>query len=208
MNIFESIAHWWNELIQKFYLNSLLSQFHWIDVGVILFLFVGIIYGLKKGFWKVFFDLIRIVVVIALSLEFEPWIVAYFQTPLGFIPETFRPIFFLGVTGLLFWFLVTVLIRGLRALFVTKTSWFVQVFGGIVLGSLYAFLTASFFAQIVMRSPWTHIKDLLSGSDSHSGPYLVAAAPEIHARIVPPVKVGVEKTVLFVSDLLRHSAKS
>ena len=168
--------------------KALFSLMQWIDWASLAAVFVGIFYGFKKGFWKVFFDLIRIVAVIVLTLELEGKVSGYLGVNLRFIPSDFLPMIGFAVTAVATWFVVTFIIRGIRDLFVTKSSSFARLIGGLGLGSLYGFICLSFFVRFLMVTPWPSIKTAVAEGASYTGHYLADTAPEIHSLVMQQVK--------------------
>jgi len=187
MTFFETMIHWWDQFFQGFIWRTFFGQMQWIDWTVVFALFSGIIYGLRKGFWKVFFDLIRILIVIVIALEFDGWIYDRFKH-LKWISGDYVEMISLAVIVIPAWFASSFLIRWIRSLFVTQTSAQVRVLGGIVLGSFYTFICLSLLSQFLLLGPWPHLKDIFLKNASYTGYFLGQTAPTIHSNIMWPVR--------------------
>ena len=137
MDVIESIRLGWEKLIQTAVWKSFFVLMQWIDWVAVSVILIGILYGIKKGFWKVFFDLIRALLIVVVTLEFADRVAGYLARYLGFIPVEFVSI--MGFSGVLLisWMVVTFFIRRLRDMLVTKSSGFVRSLGGLILGSIY-----------------------------------------------------------------------
>jgi len=101
------ITNWWDGLLQSFMWKSVLSQFHALDWCLLFLLVVGVIYGIRQGFWAVLADLIRIVIAIVLTFEFGEVISHYISKFIGFFPSHWGPLVGFVLGGVIFWLVAT-----------------------------------------------------------------------------------------------------
>jgi uncharacterized membrane protein required for colicin V production len=177
------LNEWWNRIIQSVVWRSFFSELVWIDWVALVFLTVGLIYGLKKGFWKALADNIRMILVIVLTLEFDDYVNEFSGKYLSFIPSTAVPVIGFILTTFAAWLIVSFVIRIFRKMVSSAASSAIRTLGGTVFGPLYLFLMLSFLSQLVLLVPGEKLKQVYQPNGSKVGVYLAQTAPKIHERV-------------------------
>ncbi len=191
--MFDRLTQWWDRIIQSMVWQSLFGSFQWLDWVCLVFLLFSIFYGIRKGLWKVFSDVVRVLLVIVLTLELDGRLQEYLKGFLDFFSPGMLALITFLLCAVAFWFLVSLIIRWFRKLFAAGASTPVHVIGGMLFGLIYGFLVLSFLCQGLLISPWGKNFKVFSDGGSVTGPMLAKTAPSIHERVMEPIRPLIEK---------------
>ncbi len=176
--------------------QSVFSHFTWLDWLAVIFVVVGIFYGMRKGFMPMLGEIIQLMIVLTITLEFYDRIIELIKTYVDILPEdTLKPASFV-VTGLLTWLVCDFILKFLGKLLSAQTSAPLKLLGGAVGGAFYLWLFLSFISQAIILSSWDSIKTIYEKGNSYVGVPLAETAPRIHSLLTRPFKKSPsEKTV-------------
>ncbi|MDD5217970.1 MAG: CvpA family protein [Candidatus Omnitrophica bacterium] len=183
-----ALSQYWDRFVQSIVWRAFFGHFQFADWIVFAIVFMGMIYGIKKGFWKVFFDMLRLVFLIALTMEYDTTIGSYLERYLLFVPAGYMALLGFVFGGLVFWFILSFVIKQLRKMVSAKSSFMFNFLAGSTMGGIYLFLFLSFLFQLAIVSPWEETKRIYGGSHFYLGPSLAVAAPEVHRWTTFPFK--------------------
>lgn len=189
------LTGWWHKLVQSVVWRSFFSQFHWLDWVLLAILVIGLVYGIKKGFWSTLFDVFGNLLIILFTFRYVDIVGGWIAHYLSFLPLAIIPVLAYTCWLVLVWLVTSWIVKRLKKMFTAKTSPLIRILGGAILGGTYFFLTASILCQGILLSPWPGAKEVFNKKTSVSGYYLANAVPEIYMGIITPVR--------FISQQIR-----
>ena len=177
-----------DHLMQSYLWKSILAHFEWIDWATLLFLFLGIVFGIKNGLLRVLVEIIELLVVIYLVFKFYKLVGVTIQTILPKIPVS--TIDFMGffLTMIVTWGAMAFIDSILRKLINTQLFAPLRIIGGALAGGFYLILVLSFFAQAAVRIPHRPLTRVFDPGNSYTGHYLVRVIPKVYKVIDAPVQ--------------------
>lgn len=173
-------------IVRNQVIASLFRGFSWVDWVTILFVLIGLIYGLKQGFFRV--------VAVALESCFVLWIVfalerkfaAVLTANLAFLKEaSVRPFAYLLLL-IVVSIGAIVIDEKLRGTFHTKLASPLKYTGGAIMGILLLLLYWSLISKFLMLLPVSRLHKPYSEGGSKSGYYVLAMAPKVYKFINAP----------------------
>lgn len=182
------IFSFFDKIAQNVAIRMIVEHFQWVDWFAALFIILGIVYGMQNGFICEIAEIVQIMAVIFLTLEFYERLKIVIQTLLTAIPDQMVSGVAYGLTGIAIWAALAVLYKYLAKIFHTDVPKPLRVGGGAVLGGVHLLIIFSFFCQAVILLPYQHAKKPLTGGTSYTGRYVAELAPRIHRMIAEPLK--------------------
>lgn len=186
----EWISQGFDRLVQSAVWRSVLSQAQWIDWLVLIAAILGLMQGIKKGFMTVLGDILQLMAVIVLTLEFEGKVSAILSTYAVFLPEAWMKTCGFAIAAIVFWWVVRFMSQFLAKIISAQTSSQLKVVGGGLCGVVYALLLLSFISQGILLSPLESLKTVYEKNASHTGFKLAHMAPKIHQLVIHPLQAS------------------
>ncbi|MDP3919715.1 MAG: CvpA family protein [Candidatus Omnitrophota bacterium] len=167
-------------------LDSILAQTQWVDWALLVFVIVGILYGIQNGLMSEMADIVQMTIVIVLVLSLYEGPIYVIQKYLRFVPnESVKALGFI-VTAVAIWVAIGLIFRLLKSLVHTKTAVPLKVTGGAVLGGIHLIMIYSLISQAVILMPMPTITAVYQKGRSYTGYYIAKLAPNIHRAITDP----------------------
>lgn len=184
----DSILNFMDQFTQSELWRNTLSHFQWIDWVAVISVALGVFYGVKKGFLGVLGDIIQLILVIAVTLQFNPQITKGFQDYFGFLPTYAIPLLGFIASALIFWLAIGFIFGHLKKFVPAHTSSPLRFLGGAVAGGAYLFVFLSFVSQGILLAPWESLHRAYGKGVSYTGYTLSQMAPNIHQLVMHPSK--------------------
>lgn len=183
----ERIWQWFDQIIQNAIWHSVLSHFYWIDWLSMIFVTVGVIYGLRNGFMGEMAEILELFIINYFVFEYYERVGAFISVHLRQIPRNSLDATSFILTAAAAWAVMMLIVRVLKKLIHSEVSKPLRYLGGMVLGALHLFFLLSFLSQAMIRMPFYSIKKAFSEGSSYSGYYLAYLAPRLYQLIDKPV---------------------
>ena len=175
--------------IQEFF-----TRFGLVDIILIIFLFVGLLRGYRKGLAILIGNLVQILLMITIALEYtEPiaQLVPKASPVVDFIAHT--SVFILIVFGC--YQISKFLLQGFGKILTIHFTDLIDKIGGLLTGGTFFLLILSFFTYFLLFFPGTWIRDSYEKYNL-SGAFLIRLTPDVHQvtrRIIPaPLRSSAE----------------
>ena len=180
----EVIISWVKELIQTTKLKLFFAQFDLLDVYVLLFILMGFVYGMKKGFLRMIIELLEMLILMCFVIGNYQSFTQILRGVIMKLPEAVAlPISYFFILSVI-WASILILDSIARKWIHAETIVPLRVIGGGGLGMLYFFLIFSFLSKGLSLLPIQSVEKLYSLDQSSMGPYLVNLPGKIHAYII------------------------
>lgn len=187
---------WFDKVAHSFVIQLLMDHSAWVDWFALLFVIIGIAYGIQNGFMSELSEILQIIVVIFLTFFFYDATLAFMLKWKKYIPISTDLIeaFTYVAIGISLWILLAFLYKFLRKFFHMKVAKELRVIGGAVLGSAHLFIIFSFICQALILMPFAEIKKPFEAGQSFTGVYLKELAPKIYESILNPSQLLYSKS--------------
>lgn len=177
---------WIDKIIQAHIWHALFGGFSWADWLTVVFVIIGLAYGLKQGFFRCFAVTLETCLVIWLVFTWEKKFGTIIAQNLSFLKESqARPlayILLLSVSGVLM-----MLIDGkLKNLFHTKLAGPLRVIGGAVMGVTMLLLFLSLITHAFFLLPVQALRRPYNEGGSKTGQFVEKAAPTVYRLMTHP----------------------
>jgi len=178
-------------------INSFVTGFGLLDIGLIILLLVGLLRGYRKGFGGVFNGVIQLLFVMTLTLEYYEAVVAFFSVKSVILLFVFRVASFLLIT-IVSYFISKTILDGLAKIFTIRFTDIIDKVLGALFGGFFFILFLSFVCSLILLVPGDWFQENAQKYNL-SGPFLIRLAPEIHKitrqAIPAPLQAHVQSTV-------------
>ena len=162
--------------------SSLFSRMGWIDAIFLLAFALGVFFGLRKGFAKVFPGLFGVAMAQTIAIEYSASSAALFQAKLNLPPQILHGIFFAGF-ALACILLVRFVCQFLALLVSVEFRPPINNIGAAIFGGVKFLLFLSLISSFAMFFPPSFIQRSLT-EGSVSGPYLVQMSQQVHDFVI------------------------
>ncbi len=181
---------WFDKLAQTALLHYLIEHFQWVDWFAVLFLVLGIIYGIQNGLLAEVAEIGQIMAVIYLTYEFNTKVENFIRNYVDFVPhDTVRATAFI-VTGGVLWGIAALIFKLLRRFFHAQVAAPLRYAGGALLGGFHLLIIFSFICQAILLLPYRQPKKAFESGASYSGRYIADLAPRIHDMVSSPENIA------------------
>ena len=188
---------WFFDILDKIIQNRIwtivFSHLQWVDWLTVIFLIIGIIYGVKQGFFRCVAVILETLIVLWVAFTFEKKFAGILGANLTFIKEgSTRPFayFFL----LVFSGIPVMLMDGkLKSTFHTKLAGPIRNIGGIIFGAVFMMLLLSMVSKLFMLIPSTKLHKVYAEGGSKTGPVVLRIAPTVYQFMNHPFGGGDKK---------------
>ncbi len=175
----------WNlfdAIIQNHIWNVLFGHFRLVDWVTSIFAIIGLVYGLKQGFFRCLAVILETIPLLWFVMAFYKKIGSIVLQNLPFVGETrARPVAYIVL--LLLGGILTILIDGrLKTIFHTKLAGPVRAAGGAVCGVFFLLLVWSLIAHIFVIWPSGKMHAPFTDGGSITGGHVARLAPSIYNR--------------------------
>jgi len=185
----EWLFSWFDQVVRLLVMYSLWEKFEWVDGFALIFLVLGILYGLQNGLFRELAEILQILIVIYLVLEYWDKVKRLLLEYVKFLPEeAVNPAAFI-LTAVAVWVLAAVILRFFDRFFHAKTSRSMRLLGGGILGGIHLLIIFSFISQGIMKMPFKRTVKVYEAGNSYTGYYLANLAPKIHQMFAQPLKI-------------------
>ena len=179
-----------DKLAQTALLHYLAEHFQWVDWFAILFLVLGVVYGIQNGLLAEVAEIGQIMAVIYLTYEFIGTAANLIRNYLDFVPDdTAKAVAFIA-TGGCFWGLAALVFKLLRKFFHAQVAAPLRYLGGGLLGGFHLLIIFSFICQAILLLPYHPPKKAFEKGSSYSGRYIADLAPRIHDMVPRPENIA------------------
>lgn len=175
--------NFFDQIAQNMVWQSIFAHFNWVDGFAMLFMILGIAYGLQKGLMSEIAEIFEICVVITLTHEFYVKLDYFLRVHFRKLPE--EPIAAVSfiLTGSIVWLIIGIAASQLKKLVHTQMAPLLRLSGGVFLGVIHLLLIYSFISQAVLLMPMAKLKTAYDVGNSTLGPAIARLSPKVH-RIV------------------------
>lgn len=188
----EAVTLWFHKFLNHPRWQAMMSRWGFLDAFVLIFLLLGILYGIKKG-------LLRICVEI-LQLIFIFWLVYGNYKTVSHLVKHNLPLFpWNSADALSYFFLLAavwaavLMIDGSLQKWVRADTWApLRAAGGAVFGLLHIGLVLSMLVNGLMLLPIKPLREFFGYGDSNAAPFVLRLAPEIYEYILRILEAGVQ----------------
>lgn len=152
------------------------------DWFTVLFVILGIFYGMRKGLMRELVEIFEFIIIIFLTFTYLEVAKNILSNHLSISPEKLAPVaFVLGAWVL--WMAVAYLDKALQKLFVSKLPEFIKTLGGAALGVIHLLLIWSFLSQAMILIPSGKTKEVYAEKKSLTGAKVRDLAPQVYQTI-------------------------
>jgi uncharacterized membrane protein required for colicin V production len=170
---------------QKGVAGTVLQSFTSTDWVVLFLIFVGLVWGSRKGFSDMFGKLLGVFLVSMLTLSFYPKVAKDF---LSFFPIKFAQPAAFFLLAVFLWVAIGWLINIFGKLFKIEAQGFLKTLGGMIFGVLCIALLVSFIVQFLLFLPFKPVQDIFKPGRTYSGYTISRIAPDLHTLIMTPFR--------------------
>lgn len=144
-------------ITESWFWRYFFSHFGWVDWALTLFVFIGILLGLKNGLNRELPRLLETVISLYVTMEYHTFFAAWLarETPW---PETYTRIFTFAVVAFVSWLVLRLLFEIVGKLVHLEVARPFQWVGGILVGGMRYFLFFSIVSYFLVLFPldWIH----------------------------------------------------
>lgn len=187
--MFEGITNFFDRFTHQFVMETLFAHAQWVDWFAVLFIVLGIIYGVQNGFFAEVAEIFQIMFVIYLVLEHYKKLQRVLLLHVTFIPDESTAGAAYILMGIVIWVTAGLLTRFLRRFFHIKAAQPLRRAGGAVLGAFHLFVIFSFLCQTLLLLPVRQPKRAFEKGGSYMGHFAAQLAPRIHDMIAQPASL-------------------
>ncbi len=182
-----------DKIIQNRVLASLFGNFQWVDWVTIAFVIIGLIYGIKQGFFRCLAVTFETCLVLWIVFALEKKFTAILVTNMTFMKETaIRPAAYL--------FLILLVSAGamlldgrIKNLFHTKLTGSIKYTGGAIFGVVLLLLMLSLISKFMMLLPIAALHKPYQKGGSKTGEIVLSVAPTVYKFINAPLAAQSKK---------------
>lgn len=189
--MFDWFFNFLDQAAQNFVVRMILDHAQWVDWFALLFLVLGILYGIQQGLMAEIAEIIQIMFVIFLTFlsyeTVEKFLAPYYAQMQ--LPVRFNDGISYILTGMVIWIAAGLLYKLLRKYFHTKAAKPLHYFGGAVLGACHLMIIFSFICQSVMLLPYRKAQMAFGKEASFTGSYVIDLAPRINQMFSVPLEL-------------------
>lgn len=196
--MFDWFFSFMDQVAQNFVVRMILDHAQWVDWFALLFLVLGVLYGIQQGLMSEIAEILQIMVVIFLTfLSYKK--LQKFLTPV-FEELRFSVRFYEGISyilaGMVIWIAAGLLFKVLSKNFHTKAAKPLHYLGGAVLGAFHLIIIFSFICQAIMLLPYRKAQTAFAKEASFTGAYVIDLAPRINQMFSVPFELMKPKETL------------
>lgn len=151
------MSHFLGVITESWFWRYFFSHFGWVDWALTLFVFIGILLGLKNGLNRELPRLLETVISLYVTMEYHTFFAAWLarETPW---PETYTRIFTFAVVAFVSWLVLRLLFEIVWKLVHLEVARPFQWVGGILVGGMRYFLFFSIVSYFLVLFPldWIH----------------------------------------------------
>jgi uncharacterized membrane protein required for colicin V production len=162
-------------------LNGVVMRFGLIDITLILLIFIGMLRGYRKGFSILFNNLIQLLFIMTVTLEYSESIVGFFSIKSLILSFLARILVFFVLVSVCYYF-SKLLLQGAAKILTINFTDVIDKIGGALLGGAYFVLLLSFFTYFSLIFPGTWVKETYEKSNL-SGPTLIRLSSDVHQTV-------------------------
>ncbi len=179
---------WFGGLFESLVWKTFISHFIWIDWVTFLLFVIGVIYGAKRGLMREVAEILEVILVTCLVLEYFPTVgnslLSLFSKAPRFIPD---------LTA----YLLTTLVFGVIMILIDQRTqkWAkvqmikpLRLLGGALLGGFHFLLLWSFISQPLSLLPLAVIQSVYERGSSYSGRPILGLAPSVHGWVADSIR--------------------
>lgn len=189
--MFDWLFNFIDQAAQNFVIRMILDHAQWVDWFALLFLVLGILYGIQQGMMSEIAEILQIMVVIFLTFLFyeqiQKLLLPVFEKVS--LPQKFHEGMAYILTGMTIWIIAGLIYKFLRKRFHTQAAKPLHYIGGAVLGAFHLIIIFSFLCQSVMLLPYRKAQIAFAKDTSFTGAYVIALAPRINEMFQVPGKL-------------------
>lgn len=175
-----------DRIIQNRIWAVLFGHFGWVDWATVIFILAGLIYGLKRGFFRAWVVTLETCVVLWIVFTFEKKFAGLLNANLSFLKEgQARPTAYLALMFLSA-LAIMVLDDRLKNLFHTKLAGPVKYTGGVIFGVVFFILIWSMLSRLLILTPVQRLHKPYVEGGSKTGPAVAAIAPKVYHFMAAP----------------------
>ncbi len=184
------LIKWFESFFKALTFNDKFNGFHVYDMIFLLFLLIGMIYGIRKGFLRAMMEFLQFLVVMFFTLDNYEWLAQWLMTTSHKIkiPEslalTVSYFFVMSVV----WAAIIVLDTTFRKWIQSKTQPALRATGGAFFGIAYFFFVFALISTGLSLVPQPDLHQIFILGSSRFGPSLSTAAPELYQ--IASLKLG------------------
>lgn len=182
------LFQWLDKFAHNFVIQLLMDHSAWVDWFALLFVIIGIAYGIQNGFMTELAEIFQILVVIFLTFFlYDPTLHLMLKWK-RFVPVSTDLIeaFTFFAVGISIWILLAIIYKFIKKFFHMQVAKELRVIGGAILGSVHLFIIFSFICQALILMPFSDVKKPFEKGHSFTGIYLKDLAPKIYESILNP----------------------
>ncbi len=173
---------WAKGFFQGLALHNDLQSLHLFDLTFVLFLFLGMIYGMKRGFLRMMVETLEFCAVIFFTMDNYEWLALWMTQHFRKIsmPESLAlgTAFFFLLTSV--WAAVMVVDLYLKEWVSAKTQPILRVIGGGIFGIINFFLIFSMVCKGLFLIPNPEVQHVFWVGHSHFGPDLANVISDVY----------------------------
>lgn len=175
--------------------NEMLMKFGLVDIVLAIVLLVGLLRGYRKGFGVVFGNLIQIIIITTVTLEYTEAILGSFSVNSDIFSFILRVVIFVVLVGATFYF-TNVILQGLAKIFTVRFAELIDKVLGAITGGAFFIITLGLLTQFLLLFPGNWIRESYE-TYNMSGSMLIQLSPEVHkvSRFIIPEMVRSTKAI-------------
>lgn len=185
----EWLHSFWAKISQAIFWQNVINHIHWLDWITAAFVIFGVMYGVKKGFFREVVEILEMIIIIFLTHLYYPILLSFLTSYIPkMTPHSLAPAAFI-LTGLAAWFVVSFFDRPLQKWVHSKLPNFLRISGGVVGGIFHFLILWSFISQAILLMPIKTFPRLYESGHSVTGPFTKELVPAIYKRASESVMV-------------------
>lgn len=166
-------------------LGDFSTRLGFIDIGLVLMVLVGLLWGYRKGFSVFFNRFIQMVVMIIITLEYFDATVGLFSIESSILKFLARITFFLLIAFTAYFFTRMIMQAAAKILTINFAE-LIDKLGGAIFGASFFVLLISFFSYFLLLFPGEFMKTSYEKYNL-SGSFLLKLCPDVHQLIRPVI---------------------
>lgn len=170
------------EFLKPYIWQNLYKSMQGPDWFTVLFVIVGIFYGMRKGLMRELVEIFEFVVIIFLTFAYLEIVVSILSNSLSIPSEKLAPVAFV-LGAWVIWMAVAYLDKTLQKLLVSKLPEFIKTLGGTALGVIHLLLIWSFLSQAIILIPSEKTKEVYAEKKSLTGAKVRDLAPRVYRTV-------------------------
>ena len=172
------MSNFFGMITESWFWKYFFAHFGWVDWALAIFVFIGILLGLKNGLARELPRLLETVISLYVTMEYHTFFAAWLarETPW---PEAYARVFTFAAVAFVSWLVLRLLFEILGRLAHLEVASPLQWVGGILVGGVRYFLFFSLVSYFLVLFPldWIHRSYQVQ---SWSGQTLSQIPPKIH----------------------------